>query len=372
MASTWIKPKVNKNGSKSYIVGWRDHNGKTGKKTFRKRREADAFKTDLQNKFNRGEYRPVKDVTFMELAQSWYDIRKAEVRPETARMYRNHLELRLLPAFGGFKLQNISPQAVKEFSASLSGKISSETHRKCLMTLKNTLSCAIEWGYLGTNPAAFAKAPKKARKDIEVLSPMEMQLLIEAIDERYRALVASGCHTGLRISEIFGLKWSDVDFVKMKIRVRQNSQNGKFYEPKSTSSRREIPLPVSLVDTLLKHLSWQRQWIPNNKDDLVFTNLRGGHMNYQNFCKRYFYPALERAGLRRVTPHALRHSYATVLLTANEPIKYVSKLLGHSDSSITLRIYAHVLPDTEKNASQRLEEIFATTALPQNPTKEER
>lgn len=372
MASTWKKTRINKDGSKSYVVGWRDHNGKTGKKTFRKSREADAFKTDLQNKFNRGEYRPVKDITFLELAQSWYNIKETEVRPETARMYRNHLELRLLPAFGGFRVQNISPQAVKEFSAELTGTLAPETHRKCLMTLRTILDQGIEWGYLGRNAAAFAKAPKKPQRDLEILSPAEMTVLIESTDERYRTLVATGCYTGLRISELFGLKWSDVNLAKGTIKVRQNSQQGTFYEPKSTKSRRTLPVPATVVEMLLKHLSWQRQWIKNNKDDLVFTNTRGGHMNYQNFTSRYFSPTLETAGLARITPHAMRHSYASALLTAGVPIQEVSKILGHSDPSVTLRIYAHVLPESEKGTAKKLDEIFATIALPRDPVKEER
>jgi integrase len=123
---------------------------------------------------------------------------------------------------------------------------------------------------------------------------------------------------------------------------------------------------------LLKHLSRQRQWVPTNNDDLVFTNTRGGHLNYQNVTKRYFLPALEIAGLSRITPHGMRHSYASALLTAGVPIQEVSKLLGHSDPSVTLRIYAHVLPESEKDTAKKLDEIFATTALPRDPIKEER
>ncbi|MDI6815790.1 MAG: site-specific integrase, partial [Actinomycetota bacterium] len=162
-----------------------------------------------------------------------------------------------------------------------------------------------------------------------------------------------------RISELFGLKWSDVNLAKGVLRVRQNLQKGTFFEPKSRSSRRDVPMPSFLVDILLKHLAWQREWIEHNEHDLAFTNLHGRHLNYQNFTRRYFEPALEKAGLRRITPHAMRHSYASALLSAGEPIQNVSRLLGHADPSITLRVYAHVLPESASSTAKRLDAIFS-------------
>ena len=112
-------------------------------------------------------------------------------------------------------------------------------------------------------------------------------------------------------------------------------------------------MPSFLIDMLLKHLAWQREWVESNKNDLAFTDLRGSHLNYQNFTRRYFKPTLEKAGLRRITPHAMRHSYATALLSAGEPIQNVSRPLGHADPSITLRVYTHVLPESALSTANR-------------------
>jgi integrase len=363
MASAWVEPpKINKDGSKSYRVNWRDHSGKRYTKTFKKARLANAFRADMESKLNRHEFIPIKAIPFAKLCEEWLKIKEPNLRSATINMYRYHVNLRLLPEFGAYLVTGIAPMDVEKFAAKLAkSDLAPETQRKSLMTLKSILDKAIQWGYLTKNPAAFAKAPKRQRKEIEVLSPAEMRLLIDSADDRYKAIIATGYHTGLRMSELFGLKCCDINFAKGILEVRQSSQNGVFFELKSTSSRRDVPMPTFLVDTLLKHLAWQREWIEENKDDLVFTNLQGGHMSYQNFTRRYFEKALKTAGLRRITPHAMRHSYATTLLTAGEPIQNVSKLLGHADSSITLRVYAHVLPEAALSTARRIDEIFSTT-----------
>ncbi len=116
---------------------------------------------------------------------------------------------------------------------------------------------------------------------------------------------------------------------------------------------------------LLKHLSNQRQKEIINKDDLVFPNSHGKHMNYQNFLSRIFLPAVEKAGLKRVTPHTLRHSYVAAMISAGQNIKYIQRQLGHADIRQTLDTYGHLLPDAEKDAAEKLNAIFATAELPQ-------
>jgi integrase len=371
MASAWVEPpRINKNGTKSYKVNWRDHSGVRRSKTFNKARLANAFRADMNSKLNRHEFIPIKAIPFTKLCEEWFKVKEPNLRPATVNMYRTHINLRLLPEFGAFLVTGIAPMDVEKFAAKLAKTdLAPETQRKTLMTLKSILDKAIQWGYLTKNPAVFVKAPKQQRKEIEVLSTVEMRLLIDSADERYRAIIATGCHTGLRISELFGLKWCDINFAKGILKVRQSSQNGVFFELKSDTSRRDVPMPTFLIDMLFKHLAWQREWIEENKDNLVFTNLRGRHLNYQNFTRRYFEPALQKAGLRRITPHAMRHSYATTLLTAGEPIQNVSKLLGHADSSITLRVYAHVLPDSALSTARRIDEIFGFS-LPKSTTSD--
>lgn len=365
MASAWVCPPIkNISGSKSYRVCWRDHTGRRRSKNFSKSREANAFCAEMNSKLNRHEFTPTETIAFAKLCREWLEIKEPGLRPETMRNYRDQIRLRLMPEFGAYLVTGIAPRDVERYAARLAKSgLAPETQRKTLMTLKAVLDKAMQWGYLGKNPAVFAKAPKRVKKDIEVLSPAEMALLIESTDLRYRAIIATGCHTGLRISELFGLKWADINLAKGVLHVRQNLQKGTFFEPKSRSSRRDVPMPSFLVDILLKHLAWQREWIEHNEHDLAFTNLYGRHLNYQNFTRRYFEPALGKAGLHRITPHTMRHSYASALLTAGEPIQNVSRLLGHADPSITLRVYAHVLPESASGTAKRLDAIFTPQIL---------
>ena len=157
-------------------------------------------------------------------------------------------------------------------------------------------------------------------------------------------------YTGLRKSELCGLLWDDVDFVERTFFVRQVWRGGRFKRPKTETSIRRVEFPASLVTELKAH----KLACPNGEHQLVFPTETGGPMSPSNLLHRGFYPALRRAGLRKVRFHDLRHSFASLALAGGENLGPVSKQLGHASTAITLNVYRHVLPGEGRSMSDRL------------------
>jgi len=357
MARGSIIKKENKNGSITYYIKYRDLTGKQTKKAIGPRKkDAERALDHIIKQINQGEYRNLPNITFYQLAKKWFDLKKSQVRPMTWKMYRTHLNIRLLPAFGGVKLKSISQEMIEHFMADLitGNSISPETQRKCLHTLKSVLKKGIEWGYLTRNPAEFISPPKKRKKKIEILTPKEMRKLIEATEKEHQPLIITACYTGVRASELLGLKWKDIDWENSKIHIRRTYQ-GKFYDTKSPSSNRSIIVPAQVLTALKKQKrSQQREF---GEAEMVFTNTKGRPMTYKRLSEQIFKPTLKRAGLNTHF-HALRHSYTAALISAGENIKFIQRQLGHANITQTLDTYGHLLPEVEKEAPKRLEKIL--------------
>lgn len=177
--------------------------------------------------------------------------------------------------------------------------------------------------------------------------------------------------TGMREGEIFGLSWPDVDLEKktlvVHVGLKEAEKGFTIGKTKTTYSRRRIALSQAAVDALRSHRERQldekvamgERW--DSSYDLVFPNHFGRPIIADNFVKRHFKPRLQLLGISDDTRfHDLRHTCATLLLSAGVNVKVVSEMLGHADVSITLRIYAHVLPGMHEVAAQTMDDIVGT------------
>ena len=171
----------------------------------------------------------------------------------------------------------------------------------------------------------------------------------------------------MRQSEVLGLEWSDIDWQSGKIYVRRVLQQGQFYEPKTQSSRRAVIVPPVLVEALRVHQVRQSVELQQNPMDLVFPNSAGRPMASRNLSQRIFEPALRAAGLRKVSFHALRHSYVSLLLSQGESIKFISRQVGHASAKMTLDIYCHLLEGANEEAMARLQERLHPVEIPTTP-----
>ena len=237
--------------------------------------------------------------------------------------------------------------------------------------LSSALKQAVRWGMLQRNPAELVQLPKLIRKEMQAITPGESTKFLAALEnDRYSALFSLALSTGMRPEEYLGLRWTDVDIAKASVTVqralvrRTKGRGWYFTEPKTPRSRRTIPLPTSMVLALSEHKRHQSEerlrlgaeWQDNK---LVFTTVLGTPLNISNLTAKHFKPALKRAGLpKTIRLYDLRHTCATLLLSAGENPKVVSERLGHASITLTLDVYSHVLPDMQKAATDKLENIL--------------
>jgi integrase len=176
-----------------------------------------------------------------------------------------------------------------------------------------------------------------------------------------RTLILTVALTGIRHGEALGLKWGDIDLVERKITIRRTwpdkwrNNEPVFYAPKSKNGVREIPdLPSELMTALKR---WKLS-CPISKWDLVFPKKDGMPQDRKSVLRSALYPAIRRAKVKKLNMHALRHTFASLLLSQRPPtpINEVSSYLGHSDPMITLKIYTHWFPETKTASISRLAE----------------
>jgi integrase len=171
-----------------------------------------------------------------------------------------------------------------------------------------------------------------------------------AADARWRVVILAALLTGLREGELLGLAWGDIDWTARQIYVRQQYTGG--------DSRNSRPKPPGAVWTC--RASWWpsfRRWrlqCPPGAHDLVFPNGAGNPESHSNLLNRGFYPALRRAGLRKIRFHDLRHTYASLLIANGEHPKRIQALMGHSSINATMDVYGHLMPGGGGEVADRL------------------
>jgi integrase len=282
----------------------------------------------------------------------------------TIDLYATIARSHLLPKLGSLPLDRLRPSDVEALVlAKRRAGLSASSVRTIYTVIRAALDVAVRDGLIHRNPAALVKRPAVERKDAGYLSAQQAEALLETIrGDRLEALYRVMLATGLRRGEALALHWRDVDFDAAVVRVRwtlsRTSAGLELGEPKTEKSRRTVPLPIPAVETLRAHRKRQAAeqlaagslWQSNG---LVFTSEIGTPLEPRNVLRR-FEALAERAGLRGVHLHTLRHSAASFLLAAGTHTKVVQEHLGHSSYTITADIYSHVAPAQQREAADKL------------------
>ena len=331
------------------------------------RAEAAAKLAELINKTAAGVPLAVKGWSVEAYADHWLtDVVGPRLKPATLSSYRSTLRLHILPTLGRAKLQTLRPVQVRKL---LADKASSGLRPRSVQiihgTLRTMLADAVREEVLERNVASLIRSPSVERDEVKPWSPAEAsQFLTAAVRHRLHALFAVGVALGLRKGELLALRWSDVDLEAGVIYVRQNVQRlpdvGLVYgRPKSSRSRRTVPLPATSVKVLRVHRARQAAealalgsaW-PDAA--LVFTSTVGTVIEPRNLT-RLFDQLTEKAGVRRIRFHDLRHTCASLLLAPGVPPRVVMDVLGHSQIAITMDLYAHVMPTALREAADAID-----------------
>jgi integrase len=334
--------------------------------------EADKQLTKKLGELDNGTLNISSKQTLSEYLDVWLEtIAKPRLHPRTFGDYKDLLRLHVRDSLGNIKLSDLKAVHIQKLYGELQTekKLAARRVRYVHSVLSSALKKAVELDILPRNVAKLVQLPKQTKKEMDVLTEVECGLFMKALKgERLETMFSFALATGLRPEEYLGLQWKDLDFEKKTASVRRaviRVPKSKWYfsEPKTKSSRRTLPLPVTLISELRTHRRKQNEerlklgaaW---QSHDLVFPSEVGTpstHSNITQVFKRVLKNAKLRTSLRL---YDLRHSHATLLLKAGVHAKVVSERLGHSNIALTLDVYSHVLPSMQAEAAAHLETML--------------
>ncbi|SFD32668.1 tyrosine-type recombinase/integrase [Ruminococcus albus] len=286
------------------------------------------------------------------------------------------LNCQIFPVIGGIKLKKLTCDDIQMMLNDLSERTSFSTTKKAYVNLKSCLDLAVIKGDIKKNPMLTVVLPKNNKPDETVVyySPEQARAIAsEAVSKyrngnykyRYGYIIVLLLNTGLRLGEVLALSWSDVDFSNRVLyvhnsvaTVKARGNSSTKYEtivnsPKSRKSIRYVPLNMTALDALVKIHS-----IMGDNERVVTTDnckyVKPGNIH------RTMERILKNCGIygKRDIVHALRHTFATLLLRQGTDIKVVSEILGHSDVSVTMKFYYHIIEEQKKTAMTKLDEIY--------------
>ncbi len=313
-------------------------------------------------------------VPLSKFLDDWLVVARTSVRPNTGDQYAQIVHQHINPHLGEILLRDLKPNHVQSlYTRKLEEGISPRTTRIIHSVLHRALNHALKLGLVVRNVSDAATLPKVPRKEMKTLDDYQVRQLLQAAEgTRMRVLLRIAVTTGLRQGEILGLKWSDLDWQTGRMQIQRQVQRRKgeglvFCEPKSASGRRVVSLGEKTVDILREHREkqYKERLLAGDKwqeNDLIFPTPIGTPQDCANVLKAYK-RCLEMAGLPDLRFHDLRHSAATLMLQQEINPKVVQERLGHSDISLTLNTYSHVLPSMQEEAAQKMDELFTLTEV---------
>lgn len=309
--------------------------------------------------------------TLAQFAHSWFISLHKPLAEATLTNYETTYRLHIGPSLGHIRLDRLTSIDVQAFYAAQAkaGK-GAATVRRCHAFLRRLLGDARRWHYVKINvaDADLVDRPKLPKPQMTCFNAEEAQRFVVALQgDPLEALYLLALVCGLRQGEILALRWADLDWSTGQLLIRHSLTRvqGQLAakDTKNESSQRGLPLPERVLLALRRHQARQIDQRlaahPNWQDhDLIFCDDYGQPLIRWTMYKRFFRPLLARAGVPPITFHELRHSTATLLLRLGEQPHVVGQILGHSEISTTLGIYAHVSDSDKRQALARLSHLL--------------
>ena len=349
--------------------------------------ELAKFVADVQN----GMVIEGKSLKFSEFTEIWKrDYGSKELAPSTYKRYCRMLETRLLPYFGHFYVNKIKPTDIMQFYdllrkdtqlvrkkdndgnktlKPLSGKTILEHHR----LLRAMLHKAVYWQVIVSNPAERVQPPKAKKPKRKYYDDDQCKILLENLEQldeeqiKYKTAIILTVFTGVRLGELMGLEWNDIDFRNGIVSINRSSQyladTGVFTKvPKTESSIREIAIPDFVISLLEEYKLWYEEqkslygelWINSNR---LFVQADGKPMHPSTISK-WFVKFIGQIGLPVINFHGLRHTNATLLIAQNIDVAVVAARLGHAQITTTFNFYVHPIIAHNKKAGFALENLL--------------
>ncbi len=354
------------------------------KKRERLWRSVKGSKRDAERELNRilterdtGNFVKPNKVTIAEYLEKWLETYvSTNVRPKTAEGYHSKIRAHIIPELGRIRLQELKPVHLQAFYGKMmeSGRVNGQgglgasTVRHLHRILKKALNDAVRWQLVGRNVCTAVDPPRAARKEMRALNVEDVHKLLDAAENTdYYPVIYTAIYTGLRRSELLGLRWRDIDLdlaTLSVIQVRMQLSGGKtfFQEPKTAKGKRQVNLSPATV-TLLRQYKEQQK---------VQSILAGWQLTPESpvFCyadgtpilpdgvTHAFKKIIKRLGMADIRFHDLRHTHASLMLKQGIHPKVVSERMGHSTVSMTLDTYSHVTSGIQEAAALSFEECL--------------
>ena len=351
-----IERRTRSDGRTVYVVRWYESGrGSTKRKrTFDRRRDAELFDASIRRARQLGQLASEvigSNATLEEFLIEWWDTYAAtHLRPNTLATYTTLLDRWIVPYLGRKRLREITRETIDSYAAQLRvDGAGAPTVNRALGVLQGVFHRAVEWRRLAWNPVVGVRRVAHTRAEtIDARTPETVEAIRARLDSQNAALVSVLAYEGLRPAEAYALVWGDVidDRGRPRKRLRvQRALSGDEVSTTKSHRGREPELFTPVARELLE--LYMARGRPD-RATLVFPDSAGGHLRRQNWRRRVWIPALERAGVSYFRSYDLRHTCATLLLYEGRTLNEVAEHLGHADPGFTARTYTHVMRDAAR------------------------
>jgi len=302
-----------------------------------------------------------RNPTFGQFAEIFYEEKKIEWRPSYRQKTRIILNKYLLPAFGGKAVHAIKKSDLLTFRNSLAkvrygkdGQSSLSVARinQIMILLRMILEEASD-RHEFEMPYKNIKNLKQARPDVNPFTLAEVWLILKHVRADYKPYYTIRFFTGMRTSEIDGLKWECINFDRREISIRGALVNGEMGPTKTLGSQRDIAISQLVYDALLEQKA--RTF---GKSEFVFCNSQGNPMEYRNVNRRVWKPTLALLGLKHRRAYQTRHTAATLWLAAGENPEWIARQMGHSSTEMLFRVYSRYVPDITRHDGSAMDNLL--------------
>ena len=356
-----IQKKYDENGKpKSYRVMWRA-NGKQKSKSFDRFKNANDFKTKIEHQLREGSYVSPAKTTVKGFMEEWLPVHTKKLADRTKNNYRYMSEKFIYPNIGSTLIQKLSAGQIESFYNKLT--ISPKSIKYIHVVLKAACKAATRQKVINSNPCDLAKLPKiKSKFEGTIIPPESLDVYLSPVKGSWAhiaVLISLSC--GLRLGEVIGLKWSDINFKNKKLSVERTAyrlDSELLEKPPKNGKPRTIIVPDVLIAELKKHKRRQKEnrlffGLEYIVSDYVVTH-DNGRRPRPDGLSRFFRRRIKAANLPHIRFHDLRHTAATLMILSGADLKTVSVALGHSSIAITVDIYGHIIMDQQKYLAESM------------------
>lgn len=363
---------------RSFSVGWRDPESKRLRwRSFKTEEEAKTFRDSVRVDIRQGTYVDPTPVAFRDFAEDWRVRTRPTVSANTAALHEWAVTKYLIPAFGPVPLQRLGAERIERWQAELlvKGKPGPRSVQICRTVLGTILEDARKKRRIFVNPMEDVRRFEVPKRELHFLTAEQVHLLCQHVGRVYGVLFLVMAFCGLRIGEVLGLRWTDVDPGRRRLliqrqviwRRKKDCKAGEprwaIAEPKSEAGSRAVEIPAPLAPFLEAHRETQNG--SPNLLGLIFPSEDGTPLYPGNVRRRYFAPALKALGLTGIRPHDFRRTFIALHVEAGTHPKQIQERVGHSNIKLTMDVYGKLAGKMALGAEQTTRlDALATKALP--------